>query len=271
MIPKIIHYCWFGGNELPSLEKKCIDSWKEKCPDYQIIEWNENNYDLDKGPYIKEAYDAKKWAFVSDYARLDIIYTYGGIYLDTDVELLKNLDDVLDCHCFLTTEKLGLINTGLGFGAEKGNVNLEQMLKRYDNIHFKLGNNLYDTLPCTYRNTAPFIEMGFQALDQIQVINDAVIYPPEYFSPMDYESKKVNITAKTISFHHYNASWITDEEKQFMLSIDEYKRKHNIISSFFYKNIYEYKMYYGKGSLFSLLEFIWNKIKKKIIRRFKSI
>ena len=122
MIPKVIHYCWFGGNELPELAMKCIDSWKKFCPDYEIKQWNEKNYDLDSSRYIKEAYKNKKWAFVSDYARLDIIYNNGGIYLDTDVELIGKLDEFLDEKCFLAAEREEYVNTGLGFGAEKGNV-----------------------------------------------------------------------------------------------------------------------------------------------------
>ena len=101
MIPKIIHYCWFGGAELPEKDRKCIESWKKFCPDYQIIEWNENNYDVTKNTYMYQAYQAKKWGFVPDYARLDIIYQHGGIYLDTDVELVKNLDSLLENDAFM--------------------------------------------------------------------------------------------------------------------------------------------------------------------------
>ena len=106
MIPKKIHYCWVGGNSKPPLVKKCIQSWKKYCPDYEIIEWNESNYDISKNIYMKQAYEAKKWAFVTDYMRLDIIYEHGGIYLDTDVELIKNIDDLLSNEAFAGIESI---------------------------------------------------------------------------------------------------------------------------------------------------------------------
>lgn len=270
MIPKVIHYCWFGGKELPELEKKCVGSWKEKCGDYKIIEWNETNYNFNDNIYVNEAYEAKKWAFVSDYVRLDVIYKYGGIYLDTDVELLKNLDELLESSYFLATQELGIINTGLGFGAEKNNPNIKLMLDKYDNIHFKLGKNLYDLLPCTYRNTAPFIELGYKSINELQIINGGIIFPPEYFSPLDYETKKFNLTKNTISIHYYNASWISEEEKQLKRDLDEYMKTHNRISSFIYKNIREYKIQQKRYSFALIIEFVLNKFKKKIIRLIKS-
>lgn len=120
MIPKKIHYCWFGRNPLPELAVRCIESWKKYCPDYEIIEWNEDNYDINKISYVKEAYQARKWAFVTDYVRLDVVNQYGGIYLDTDVELLKSLDPLLKYKSFFGMEEGKFIATGLGFGAEKG-------------------------------------------------------------------------------------------------------------------------------------------------------
>ena len=120
MIPKIIHYCWFGGNEIPEHDKKCIESWKKYCPDYKIIRWDESNYDYKKNSYMREAYEAKKWGFVPDYARLDIVYEHGGIYLDTDVELVKNIDELLEHKAYMGFEVGGeFVSPGLGFGAEK--------------------------------------------------------------------------------------------------------------------------------------------------------
>lgn len=132
MIPKKIHYCWFGKNPLPNEVKKCIESWKLFCPDYEIIEWNEENYDVFKIDYMAEAYKAEKYAFVSDYARLDIIYNNGGIYLDTDVELIRPLDDLLHHSCYLGMELPGRVATGLGFGAVKGNNFLYENMKYYE-------------------------------------------------------------------------------------------------------------------------------------------
>ena len=120
MIPKIIHYCWFGGNDKSELVERCISSWKKYCPDYKIIEWNENNYNVNKNKYTKYAYERQKWAFVSDYARIDIINTYGGFYLDTDVELMKSLDDLINNEIYFGIEKnTNKISTGLGFGSVK--------------------------------------------------------------------------------------------------------------------------------------------------------
>ena len=137
MIPKIIHYCWFGQSEMPTEYKRYIETWREKCPNYQIKEWNERNFDINSSAYAKEAYEEKKWAFVSDYARLKIIYDEGGIYLDTDVELIKSLDSLLSEKCFLATETTGYIATGLGFGAEQGNEIIKKMLEEYSGRHFR--------------------------------------------------------------------------------------------------------------------------------------
>ena len=128
MIPKVIHYCWFGRNEKSDLIKRCIESWQKYCPEYQIIEWNENNFDVNTCEYTREAYLARKWAFVSDYARLKIIFENGGIYLDTDVELKQGLDNCLNYDAWFAQDDIRYINTGLGFGACKGNLLLKKML-----------------------------------------------------------------------------------------------------------------------------------------------
>jgi len=152
-IPKVIHYCWFGGNEKSKLIKKCIDSWKKYCPDYEIKEWNESNFDIEINNYVKEAYEAKKWAFVSDYARLWIVYNYGGIYLDTDVELIKSLDNLLNYKAYFGSEDGKLINTGLGFGAIKDNEFVKKIKDDYEYIHFIKDDGTYDITPCPKRNT----------------------------------------------------------------------------------------------------------------------
>ena len=152
MLPKKIHYCWFGGNELPDLAIKCIESWKQYCPDYEIIEWNETNFDLECCDFVKEAYKAKKWAFVSDYARLKVVYDNGGIYLDTDVELVKPLDILLQEKCYFGEETTGYVNTGLGFGAEKHNPTIDLLLKEYCNKHFTNDDGSYNMDPCPIIN-----------------------------------------------------------------------------------------------------------------------
>ena len=213
-IPKVIHYCWFGKGELPKMAKKCIKSWKKYCPDYEIICHNEDNFDVTQNPYMKEAYDAKKWAFVSDYARLKVIYDHGGIYLDTDVELLKPLDDLLEKKAYIGFDENGLVATGLGFGAEKGNAVVAALLKDYDDLSFRLEDGSFDLLPCTDRNTLAMKRLGMDVLNTDQVFMDTVFLPKEYFCPMEYYSGKKNITKHTYSIHHYCATWTSKVTKR---------------------------------------------------------
>lgn len=214
MIPKIIHYCWFGRNPKPELMQKCISSWKKYCPDYEIIEWNEDNFDITQNAYAKEAYDEKKWAFVTDYARLWIIYTQGGIYLDTDVELIKPLDTLLDSEAFFGFEDEKSINTGLGFGAVKGNRLVECMLKDYEDIHFLKADGNYDKLPCPIRNTnaiAKYLPEQFNGR-QIIYLRDATLYPPEFFCPLSADGRSMKKTKNTYSIHWYSATWLSEDE-----------------------------------------------------------
>lgn len=214
MIPKIIHYCWFGGNPIPEKDKKCIDSWKKFCPDYEIIEWNENNFDVNCCQYVKEAYEAKKWAFVSDYVRLKVIFENGGIYFDTDVELIKNIDNMLNFESFFCFENHNQINTGLGFGAHKKNIIVKKMLDDYNIIHFKLNNESFDLTPCPVRNTNSIKSIGLIFNNSYQIIDNNVFLSTEYMCPIDYFTGKINITDNTISIHWYNGSWQTEEQKK---------------------------------------------------------
>lgn len=215
MIPKTIHFCWFGHNEKPPLVKRCIKSWKKKCPDYEIIEWNEENFDISLNDYVREAYAAGRWAFVTDYARLWIIYHHGGIYLDTDVELLKPLDAFLSQPAFLGLEDCGTINTGLGFGAEKSNPVIGCMLRDYEHIHFKYPDGSFNTLPCPIRNTESISQLLPERMDpdEIIVLQDAVIYPREYFCPLSADGTTMLRTKNTCSIHWFTASWLTKDQK----------------------------------------------------------
>lgn len=206
MIPKVIHYCWFGRNPKPKIVKKCIASWKKYCPDYKIIEWNESNYDVDKCLYTKQAYTYKKWAFVSDYARLDIIYNCGGIYLDTDVELVQNLDKLLSFDCFISADSSG-INTGLGFGATRQHPTIEAMLELYNGKGFATNAEKMDLTPCTVINSKWAVENGYKIGDKniIHIKNTAVL-PPEYFSPLDSMSQ-LHMTDNTYGIHWGCRSW----------------------------------------------------------------
>jgi len=271
MIPKIIHYCWFGKKELPSEYKKYIDSWKKNCPDYQIKKWNEDNFDINSSTYMREAYEENKWAFVSDYARLKIIYDEGGIYLDTDVELIKPLDDLLEEKCFLATETTGYINTGLGFGAEKGNEIIKEMLDEYSGLHFKGGNGVYDNIACPKRNTAPFTKYGFEfSLDKRIRIKNALILPPEYFCPIDYMTGETIITNKTYSIHHYSATWLSNEDLIINEKIDEIVRKSGFLSGQIKKQWFLYNVQKKAGKTNSFIKFLASKIKLKLrISRWK--
>ena len=195
MIPKIIHYCWFGGNEKPEIVKKCIDSWKIFCPEWEICEWNENNFDVTSVPYMKEAYEQKKWAFVSDVARLLIIYKSGGVYLDTDVEVIAPIDEWIEDEAFYIFESNRNIATGLGFGAVKGHKSVKAMLDFYKEKHF-IVNGKVKTIPCPRGNTESLIN-EYKDLNRNgcrQQLDDVKI-----LSNNDYLLKAI---------HHGAATWV---------------------------------------------------------------
>ncbi|WP_043537899.1 glycosyltransferase family 32 protein [Ruminococcus albus] len=201
-----IHYCWFGRNPKPNLIIKCIDSWKNKCPNYNIIEWNEDNFDINCCNYVREAYEAKKWAFVSDYCRFYVLFHYGGIYLDTDVELLKSLDNLSDA--FVGFESPQQVNSGLVRGANKGDSICKKMLDSYQNDCFLNDDGTYNLVTVCERETGILREYGLKLNNQLQLIENTTIYPSEYFNPTEIGTGKINISANTISIHHYAASWV---------------------------------------------------------------
>lgn len=250
MIPKKIHYCWFGGNPLPELAVKCIESWKKHCPDYEIIEWNESNFDVDAALFTKIAYKEKKYAFVTDYARLFIILNSGGIYLDTDVELIKNLDDLLDQEAYVGTENFGaLINPGSGFGAVKGSKIIAEFLNVYHNKSFENADGVLNMTPITCLLTPVLKEKGWKEDNSKQTIGGITVYPTEYFCPKDYDNI-LKVTDKTYSIHHFSGSWIDDDmkknnEKQAKMS-KRYGIKVGLIFS------YVRKVYNRKGFFFLL-------------------
>lgn len=215
MIPKVIHYCWFGKNPKNKVIKKCINSWKKYCPEYEIIEWNEDNFDINLNNYVKEAYQEKKWAFVTDYVRLWIIYNYGGIYLDTDVELIKNIDQLLEDETFFCFENEEYIATGLGFGSKPKSKIVKKLLDDYKDIHFLKENGDFDNTPCPIRNTECIKDIINKIKNKttISKINNIAFYPKEYFCPLDYQTGKLEITNNTIGIHWYQASWFNKNEK----------------------------------------------------------
>lgn len=223
MIPKVIHYCWFGRGKFNDTIEKCIASWKKYCPDYEIICWNEDNYDIHKNKYIEQAYSHKKWAFVTDYVRLDVIYNYGGIYLDTDVEILKPLDSMLDCEMYVGMESEKYISFGLGFGAIKGHSYLKEMMEYYETREFVKQEGTLDLTTCPIIQTDILEKYGFRKKNEYQKIPRCIIYPIEVMSPKSFQTAEINITRKTVSIHHFDMSWLKDKEKT--AKIKEWKLK----------------------------------------------
>lgn len=206
MIPKIIHYCWFGKKPIPLSLRKCINTWEKFCPDYEIIRWDEKNFDIEKSLFTKNAYAAKAWAFVSDFARLKIIYDSGGVYLDTDVELLKNLDPLLKYDFFIGVQQFdNLINTGLGFGAIQNNTLVKKMIEKYDSLAFS--KEKMKILACPYFNNEAIVDSGYIYNDEPVHIGNSIILPPKYMDPISPGNTKNLLCQDSISIHHYNASW----------------------------------------------------------------
>lgn len=206
-IPKVIHYCWFGKGEMPRLTEKCIESWKKYCPEYKIVCWNEDNFDINRNKYAKEAYEAGKWAFASDYVRLKVLYDEGGIYLDTDVELIKPIDALIEESGYMGFDDNGIISTGLGFACEKGNDLVGALLADYDDISFILPDGTYDLTPCPERNTQTLINLGMDINIKDQVFMGIRMLPEDYLCPMKYYTGRKIITPNTYSIHHFCASW----------------------------------------------------------------
>ncbi|MFI7846651.1 glycosyltransferase family 32 protein [Dorea amylophila] len=207
MIPKKIHYCWFGRNPKPDIVLKCIKSWKRYMPEYEIIEWNEENYDVNKCKYTAEAYKAGKWAFVSDYARFDVLNTMGGIYFDTDVELLKKIpDDILLNNAFTGMESAGKVSPGLIFASVPQHPFLQKILNVYNEASFiQNGKRNYKTVN---EFTTEILESnGFELKQEYQKVDDVAIYPSTIFCGYDQDLREYDIRPETISVHHYSGTW----------------------------------------------------------------
>lgn len=225
LIPKKIHYCWFSENPIQDSLQKCIDSWKEKCPDYEIICWNEKNYDVNKRKYTAEAFANKKYGFVSDVARFDILYEHGGIYLDTDVELLKCLDEMLYQEAFIGTEKWGNINSGGGCGAVPHHPMIKNLMQQRENAPFVNEDGSFNLDTNGIYETGVFLERGFAVKNETQVINNMTVYPPLVFHPLDYITCEQNRVPETVSVHYFSGTWMDAKEKKNRIDTqDEYRK-----------------------------------------------
>lgn len=225
-IPKTIHYCWFGGNPLGEKELACIESWRRFLPDYKIVRWDESNFDVRSCSYVSEAFDAKKWAFVSDYARFKILFDHGGLYFDTDVELISPIDDIIAAGPFMGFETdcpgfgnnvdalkgAATVAAGLGLAANPGLGLYKRIIDSYSKDHFVKPDGSLDKTTVVYRVTAILREFGLENVEGIQQVAGVHIYPSEFFNPKSYETGEINITENTRSIHHFSMSWLGEKD-----------------------------------------------------------
>ncbi|MFI3164497.1 MAG: glycosyltransferase [Bacillota bacterium] len=212
MIPKKIHYIWFGNNDKPKLVQKCIASWRQYCPDYEIIEWNESNFDINSNIYIKQAYESKKYAFASDLVRLLVVKEHGGIYLDTDVEVVKPFCDLLGFDAFAGFENDDYIATGLGFGSIPNSKFIDAMIEEYNEITFISHDGSLNIVPCPRLNSKAMEKIGFIMNGKKQVVDNIIALPVEYLNPYDDPTGRMRKTENTYSIHWYGKSWIAKQK-----------------------------------------------------------
>lgn len=219
MIPKVIHYCWFGRNPLPESARKCIASWKKYFPDYEIKEWNEDNFDVRIIPYTQEAYEAKKFAFVSDYARYWILYQYGGLYFDTDVEVIQSMDDLVSAGPYMgieveaTVDRAPLVNPGLGIGAPAGLSFYQEVLDYYAGMHFLGADGLPNPVTVVTHTTNVLVAQGMRNENTHQVVAGIHIYPRDYFNPLNDNTGRLELTERTRSIHWYSKTWLSKQDQ----------------------------------------------------------
>lgn len=248
-LPKTIHYCWFGRNPLPELAQKCIASWKKYLPDYEIKEWNENNFDVNMINYTADAYKEKKYAFVSDFARIYILYKYGGLYFDTDVEVIKDMTPIINNGPFLGCEHDYCkdadvthlcVNPGLGIGAYPKMYFFKELVEYYSNISFFKEDGSYNQITIVQHTTSLLVKHGLKNTPDIQKCAGFTIYPKEYFCPLEYTTGELTITDNTYTIHRYMASWITKGQRMYVIvkniigekkaqAISNYLKRHHII------------------------------------------
>ena len=208
MIPKIIHYCWFGRGEKPELAKKCIASWRKSCPDFEIREWNEGNCDYLSIPFMAEAYAARKYAFVSDVMRLIVLEQYGGVYFDTDVEVLRDISPLLDDEGFIGFENDQFVNSGQVMAAKAHHPVIQAMIEEYKKLHFTNADGTATPVGCPRLNTDVMEQFGLIRNGREQVVAGIHVYPADYFNPVDSTTGKLTKTENTYSIHWYSMSWL---------------------------------------------------------------
>lgn len=213
-IPKTIHYCWFGGKELPDFLKECMESWMKYCPDYELVRWDENTFDVSKYEYTRQAAEHSRWGFVTDVARLDILYQYGGIYMDTDVKLLKPLDNLLYQKGFVGVEQWGNINSGGGIGAIPHHKMIQEMLDYRLKFSFVMSDGSFNIETNGLYETAPFIRHGMRIDNTLQIINDMTVYPSSVFHPYDYMSCEEKVRDNTFSIHYFYGGWMQESDRK---------------------------------------------------------
>lgn len=240
MIPKTIHYCWFGRNPKPKLATKCIRSWRKYCVDYEILEWNEDNFDVSSAPlYVRQAYEAKKWAFVSDYVRLWAMVTFGGIYMDTDVELIKPIDRFLEHNAFSGFEDGQHVPTGI-MACCKDFPLFKELMSFYDTARFLNEDGSFNQTTNTVLITSVALSHGLKQNNEYQVISGLALYPKDVFCPVSYSTGMLEKTENSVAIHWFAGSWHTAKERdarlQYLKHIQSLKRKevrinlvHNIV------------------------------------------
>jgi len=235
---------------------KCVDSWKKYCPDYEIIEWNEDNFDINCNDFVKEAYEAKKWAFVSDVARLWVLFNHGGVYMDTDCELIKPIDDFMESEGFSGFETPEIVPTAI-MGCVKSHKFIGDLLSYYDLKRFKVAENQYDTVPNTRIISHEALKHGIRLDNTLQTVADFTFYPTEYFCPKDYGTSKITLTPNTHSIHHFTSSWY-DEDKLRMRRVQVF-----LVKTFGVKlgpNVYKVYREYVNTGFFGMIKRIWGKL-----------
>jgi len=214
VIPKRIYYCWFGGHKIPAQYREWMGSWKKFCPDYDIIQIDESNYDVRKNQYISEAYDAQKWGFVSDYVRLDVIYQYGGLYFDTDVEIVRNFDELLYQDMFCGFESSRYVAFGLGFGAKAKHGLLQRIKKYYEDRSFIKSDRSFDETTCPVIQTKYLESIGLHRDGSYQRLDGLSVYPMKFFCGVNIRTmQEMPISAQSYSIHHFSGSWLDDNIK----------------------------------------------------------